>query len=164
MKENEGERDLPTLTEPVLISQMTLTFIRDLPGFTGARNFVLEPLGDDSVTVFGHLRCQDKVLENGITPVSDLSLLVMSPWILWKDYEVMINEAAKDDLSIEDASDVMLLVVVHPKEPLTASTANLYSPIVINRAMGLADQLVPARSEQEVGWSIRTPFPNDGEI
>ena len=27
--------------------------------------------------------------------------------------------------------------------------------------IGFADQLVPAASEQEVGWSVRTPFPPD---
>ena len=59
------------------------------------------------------------------------------------------------------AEDAALLAIVHPSQPLSESTANLYSPIVLNRHTGLADQLVPAATEQEIGWSVRTPFPID---
>jgi flagellar assembly factor FliW len=57
----------------------------------------------------------------------------------------------------------MMLVIIHPRQPLSASTANLFSPIVVNRRTGKADQFVPAGSEQEVGWSVVTPLPLDRE-
>jgi flagellar assembly factor FliW len=66
-----------------------------------------------------------------------------------------------EDLDLDGAEEAGLLAIVHPRTPLSESTANLYSPIVLNRRTGFADQLVPAASEKEVGWSVRTPFPPD---
>ena len=66
-----------------------------------------------------------------------------------------------EELQLSGSEDAALLAIVHPRKPLAESTANLYSPIVINRRNGFADQLVPAASEREVGWSVRTPFPPD---
>ena len=85
------------------------------------------------------------------------------PGILWRGYEVRIDEAMVEELQLSGAEDAALLAIVHPRKPLSASTANLYSPIVVNRRNGFADQLVPAASEQEVGWSVRTPFPADAD-
>jgi flagellar assembly factor FliW len=87
--------------------------------------------------------------------------LVTPPGVLWRGYEVQIDEAMVEELDLTGSEDAALLAIVHPRKPLSESTANLYSPIVINRRTGFADQLVPAASEQEVGWSVRTPFPPD---
>jgi flagellar assembly factor FliW len=160
MTELEEERIMPTATAPMLIPAMNLTFQHDLPGFKGAQHFVVEPLGDDSESVFARLRCTDDV-ELSTTTIKNLTLLVTSPGILWRDYEVQLDDAMVDGLGLSGADDAALLVIVHPREPLSQSTANLYSPIVVNRITGQADQLVPALSESEVGWSVTTPFPTD---
>ena len=64
-----------------------------------------------------------------------------------------------EDLHLAHADEAGLLAIVHPRKPLAESTANLYSPIVINRRTGCADQLIPTDGEGEVGWSMRTPIP-----
>jgi flagellar assembly factor FliW len=89
--------------------------------------------------------------------------LVTPPGILWQGYEVHIDDAMVEALDLAGSEEAALLAIVHPRKPLSESTANLYSPIVINRRNGFADQLVPGASEQEVGWSVRTPFPPDGD-
>jgi flagellar assembly factor FliW len=99
----------------------------------------------------------------GSRPLDNLTLLVTSPGILWRGYEVQIDEAMVEELQLSGSEEAALLAIVHPRKPLTESTANLYSPIVVNRRNGFADQLVPAVSEQEVGWSVRTPFPPDAD-
>ncbi len=147
--------------DPILITRMELTFKRDMPGFDGARHFVVEPIGEGSEGVFGHLLCTDTLHLQSGKELNNLSLLVMSPWILWREYEVEIDEIMVENLGLSSAEDTMLLVIIHPQEPLIESTANLYSPIVINRHTGLADQLVPSLTEREVGWSVRTPFPGE---
>jgi flagellar assembly factor FliW len=154
---------MPTATAQLPVVAMELTLLRDLPGFKGARHFVVEPLGDDDHSVFARLRCTDTVLVAGVTPLDDLRLLVTSPGILWRDYEVELDDETVADLELGDADDVMLLVIVHPRQPLSESTVNLFSPIVVNRRSGKADQFVPSRTELEIGWSVATPLPQEGE-
>lgn len=151
---------MSAVTAPIAINRMELTLRRDLPGFRGAQHFVVEPLGEGDTGVFAQLRCTDTVFVDGGPAIENLSLLVMSPGYLWREYEVQIDDAMVEDLGLSGSDDVALLVIVHPREPLLELTANLYSPIVVNRRTGLADQLVPVASEQEVGWSVRTPFPS----
>ena len=159
----EGEQYMNTATDTVLITKMELTFIRDLPGFNGAQHFVVEPVGDALEGVFAQLRCTDMVYTHTGRAIENLTLLVMSPGVFWQDYEVRIDEAMVEELGLSRAEDVVLLAIVHPQDPLSKSTANLYSPIVINRHTRLADQLVPGLGESEIGWSVRTPFPTEEE-
>jgi flagellar assembly factor FliW len=159
MPELEGDHRMRTTAPPITVTGMELTFRRDMPGFRGARHFVVEPLGDGVPGIFAHLRCTDTVYVQGTVPLQNLTLLVASPGILWSGYAVRIDDAMVEDLELADADEAGLLAIVHPRKPLSQSTANLYSPIVVNRRTGYADQLVPAATEQEVGWSVRTPFP-----
>jgi flagellar assembly factor FliW len=149
-----------TAAPPITVTGMELTFRRDMPGFKGARNFIVEPLGEDVAGIFARLRCTDTVHVGG-KPLHNLTLLVASPGLLWPGYEVLIDETMVEDLELFSAEDAALLAIVHPRKPLSESTANLYSPIVVNRRNGFADQLVPATSDQEAGWSMRTPLPLD---
>jgi flagellar assembly factor FliW len=150
-----------TTAPPITVTGMELTFRRDMPGFRAARHFVVKPIGGDGTGIFAHLRCTDTVYVQGSRPIDNLTLLVTPPGILWRGYEVRIDEAMVEELQLSGSEDAALLAIVHPRKPLSESTANLYSPIVINRRTGFADQRVPAASEKEVGWSLRTPFPPD---
>jgi flagellar assembly factor FliW len=163
MPKLEGERHMLTTAPPITVTGMELTFRRDLPGFKGARHFVVAPLAEGTAGIFAHLRCTDTVYVQGTVPLSNLTLLVTSPGILWSGYSVRIDDGMVDDLELNGADEAGLLAIVHPRKPLAKSTANLYSPIVVNRRTGFADQLVPAASEQEVGWSVSTPFPTDDD-
>lgn len=150
---------MTTAMAPTPVTRMALTFQRDLPGFRGARHFNVEPLVEGEDAIFARLICTDAVHLSGGETMNDLSLLVMSPRFLWANYDVAIDDALRAQLAITRIEDVEMLVIVHPRDPLWHSTANLYSPIVINRRSGAADQLVPSATEDEVGWAVRTPFP-----
>lgn len=163
MIDTERENTMPTATAPVGIITRDLAFTRDLPGFRGARRFIVEPLGDDATPVFAQMRCTDVVDLGDGRQLENLTLLVTSPGILWPHYVVEIDDETVESLEISGADDVALLVIVHPRSPLSNSTANLFSPIVVNTRTGAADQLVPARTEQEVGWSVATPLPLEGD-
>lgn len=153
-----------SLVESSLLRAMELTFNRELPGFIGAHNFVLEPVGDENGSVFAKLVCLDSVaLHTGVT-LGNLSLLVVTPGILWPDYQLSIDQAIVDRLGIGNEEDVVVMAIVRPNQQLSFSTANLYSPIVANRINGLAEQLIPSITESEAGWSIRTLFPQDEEM
>lgn len=146
---------------PSPVPALAVTMRRDLPGFPSARHFLLEPLGDGAESMVARLRCTDQVpLARGET-WDALSLLVLSPGYLWPDYQVELDQATALDLGVADASDAVVLAVIHPREPLESSTANLYSPLVVNRQTGRADQLVPALGETDVGWFVATPLPKE---
>lgn len=154
---------MQTVVESRLITGMEIRFNRELPGFVGAHHFRIEPVGDETAAVFAKMVCLDTVKLLGEKPVVNLSLLVVAPGFVWRDYQLNIGQSIVDELNLHTPEDVLILAVVHPKNPLSASTANLYSPIVINRNSGLAEQIIPTVGESEVGWSIRTPFPPDEE-
>jgi len=148
---------------PMPITRMDLTLEHDMPGFRGARHFTIEPMVEDAEAIFARLRCTDSLLLRSGESLKDLTLIVMSPWYLWQDYDVEIGTAMLEELGLTDSEDLGLLVIVHPQDPLSKSTANLYSPIVINLLTGQADQFVPDVSEQEFGWPLRASFPVDRE-
>lgn len=152
-----------TVRAPMPITRIDLTFQHDMPGFRGARHFTVEPMVEDAEAIFARLRCTDSILLGSGETLKDLTLIVMSPRYLWQDFDVEISPSLFDELGLSDLEDLGLLVIVHPQEPLSKSTANLYSPIVFNVETGLADQFVPGVSEQEIGWSLRAPFPLDRE-
>ncbi len=147
---------------PDPVTPLALTLRRDLPGFRAARHFELEPLGATESMV-ARLRCTDRV-PLGLGETWDaLSFLVLAPGYLWPDYRVEIDATTAADLEIREASDVAVLAIIHAHDPLETSTANLYSPLVVNRRTGRADQVVPALSEREVGWFVATPLPGEGD-
>ena len=148
---------------PMPITRMDLTFQHDMPGFRGARHFAVEPMVEDAEAIFARLRCTDSILLGSGETLEDLTLIVMSPRYLWQDYDVEVGTALFEELGLSNSENFELLVIVHPQDPLSKSTANLYSPIVFNLETGLADQFVPDVSEQEIGWPLRAPFPLDGE-
>jgi len=150
-----------TARAPIPITRMDLTLQHDMPGFRGARHFAVEPLVEEEPAIFARLRCTDSIHLHSGEMLNNLSLLVMSPEYLWHDYDVEIGEAMIEELDLSDPDDLALLVIIHPQDPLSKSTANLYSPLVVNRRTGVADQLVPTTSEQEFGWPVRAPFPLD---
>jgi flagellar assembly factor FliW len=152
-----------TARAPLPITRMDLTFQHDMPGFRGARHFAVEPLVEGEDAIFARLRCTDAIhLHSGET-LNDLTLLVMSPEFVWPNYDIKISDAMIEQLGLSNLEDMAFLAIVHPQDPLSNSTANLYSPIVVNRQTGVADQFVPGTSEQEFGWPLRAPFPIDRE-
>ena len=144
---------------PITRSAMGVTLRRDMLGWLGATHFVLEPIPDDEEGMFAVLRCTDRVLDAQGMMADDLSFLVTSPSLLWPGYEVVLDDAFTSALGLEAAEDGALLAIVTQHVPLEDSTVNLFSPIVVNRHTGLADQFVPAMSEDECGWRLRTPLP-----
>jgi flagellar assembly factor FliW len=148
-----------TVTLPVTLSCMEITFRREMLGWVGAAHFVLEPMDGDVPGMFAELRCtDDKVrLRSGLA-VPSPRFLTLTPWYVWPDYQVALDDEFADALDIRVEEDATLLAIITQRTPLERSTVNLFSPIVVNRHNGLADQFVPATSETEVGWRVRTPL------
>lgn len=54
----------------------------------------------------------------------------------------LLDEDAVRDLGIEDADDILVLVVINARGSLTESTANLAAPLLINPATRCPQQVV----------------------
>ena len=119
-----------------------------LPGFDGAREWVLER-GDDAV--FALLR---NVEQPGI------GLLVTEPWDLAPGYEPDLPDEELSRIGVEEAADVQLLVVatisskmLEPASTDDAATIwlNLAAPITVNVRTHEARQVILDRQ----GWPLR---------
>jgi flagellar assembly factor FliW len=153
---------MQTATLPVALSRMEIVFRREMLGWIGARHFLLEPIEGDIPGMFAELRCTDDVLLRSGVPVPSPRFLVLTPGYLWPDYQVALDDEFAEGLDIVVEEDAALLTIVTQRTPLDRSTVNLFSPIVVNRRTGSADQFVPATSESDVGWRVRTPVLSPG--
>jgi flagellar assembly factor FliW len=143
---------------PVTLSRMEIVFRREMLGWIGARHFVLEPIEGEIPGMFAELRCSDVVRLRSGMAVPSPRFLVLTPGYLWPNYQVALDDEFADGLDIVVEDDAALLTIVTQRIPLERSTVNLFSPIVVNRRTGSADQFVPAISESEAGWRVRTPL------
>ncbi len=150
-----------TLVRPITLSTMEIMFRREMLGWVGAIHFVLEPLTDDDQTdaVFSALCCTDTVRLRGGAVVPSPQFLVAPPGFFAPRYQIALDEQFAESLDLVVPDDAALLAIVTHRNPIERSTVNLFSPIVVNRHTGCADQYVPASSEAETGWSVRTPLP-----
>lgn len=146
------------ITPPVTLTEIDLTFEREMLGWPGARNFRIEPI-EESNGMFAVLKCLDEVTLHAGAVVRGLNFLVTPPGWLWPEYQIELDEQFAENLGLVVPEEAALLAIVCQREPLERSTVNLFSPIVLNRFTGAADQFVPAMREEESGWSVRTPFP-----
>ncbi|HLI16009.1 MAG TPA: flagellar assembly protein FliW [Acidimicrobiales bacterium] len=144
------------MTELRTLEAMELTFPAGMPGIPGARRFALRPLGGGGLNVFGCLTSLEPIRLAGGEQV--VSFLVAAPGLLWPDYRVEVDDGTQALLEIAAPDEAAALVLVDLHEDVGSSTANLFAPIIVNRRLALAAQLVPARTEEEVGWPIEAPI------
>ncbi|MGD0882054.1 MAG: flagellar assembly protein FliW [Acidimicrobiales bacterium] len=147
-----------TRSRPVTAEVMDITFRREMLGWIGAVHFTIEPIPDAN-GLFAVLRCNDPVRLRSGAEVPELKFLVTAPGVLWPQYQVALDEEFAESLDLVVPDDAALLAIVTPRDPLERTTVNLFSPVIVNRHTGVADQFVPAAAESEVGWHVRTPMP-----
>lgn len=71
-----------------------------------------------------------------------LRFLVVPPASFFPDYALEVDDDVVDQLGIESAADVLVLVVLTPGEGLRNTTANLAAPVLVNTASRRAGQVV----------------------
>ena len=114
-----------------------LHFAGGLPGFPDVRRFVLVRLGDE-LSPFSVLRSLDGNTGDSAGP----EFVVTHPALFFPDYEPEIDDDVAGRLELKSAEDALLLVIVTVADPVSASTANLLGPIVVNRHTRAAAQAV----------------------
>jgi len=128
----KDERVIDTrLGRMALPEERVLTFPRGLIGFMGHREFTLIQVREDSPFL---------VLQSLDDP--KLGLLVADPYNFMAEYEVVLSEADRRLLGLEDQKEATLLVTVTiPQGMPERTTLNLTGPIILNTATRIGLQI-----------------------
>ncbi|MFA9446398.1 flagellar assembly protein FliW [Egicoccus sp. AB-alg6-2] len=122
-----------------------LRFAEGIPGFPGARGFILSDLTDDGTF---------QLLSSVEDP--ELSLVVASPWLFFPDYAPELPVSDQDVLGIEQPEDAVLFCTVIADDN-EALHLNLRAPFVANartldaRQVVLDDSELPLRATVTAG-------------
>ncbi|UOW67201.1 flagellar assembly protein FliW [Paraclostridium bifermentans] len=109
---------------------MELTFKKGLPGFELLINFELSDLENNE---------KFKVLKS---KEEDISFVTTSPFDMYEDYEINLNDETIKELEIENPEDVLVLSIITLGKTLQKSTLNLKAPIIINVKNNLGKQYI----------------------
>ena len=128
------------LTEPVL------SFVRPIIAFERSRRYAVRPLGLH-YEPFASLVSLD---------VPGLNFVVVSPGLIFADYVYAVPERDVVELrlgEVADPSEIQTLAIVRRRD-VPSPVVNLRAPIVINRKLGLASQVV---LEDDCGFGFLVP-------
>jgi flagellar assembly factor FliW len=108
-----------------------IELVHPMPGFPGLRRFALVQLDDDGML------CQLRSLDD-----PSLRFLVVPPGPFFPDYAPEVGDDVVRDLGIESVDDVVVLLVLNAGGSLSATTANLLAPVVVNTVTRRASQVI----------------------
>jgi flagellar assembly factor FliW len=123
-----------------------LTFVRPIIAFERARRYAVRPLGPH-YEPFASLVSLD---------VPGLNFVVVPPGLIFPDYVYTVPERDVVELRLNDVagpSEVQTLAIVRRRD-VPSPVVNLRAPIVINRVLGLASQVV---LEDDCGFGFMVP-------
>ena len=133
-----------TTPAPALPPVQVLAFAEPIPGFPGHRDYVLVPADSG-----GRLFWLQSVATDGPRFVA----VPAAPY--FPDYAPALPAAACQELGLEDpARAALYCLVTVPDGDVTAATANLRAPVVVNPATAQARQVVLT----DGGLPIRRPL------
>ncbi len=120
-----------------------LSFPWGMPGLEDYKQFNLVVLEENSP--FYCLRC---------TGQPEIGLLLVNPFVAFRDYEFDLAEEAAAQLEIADREQVAVLCTVNTSKGLDSATINLLAPIVVNTEKLMAKQVIL----NDRRYSLRAPL------
>ena len=120
-----------------------LAFDEGVPGFPTARRFALVEV-EDSDAFFWLQSLEDP----------GLAFLCAIPWPFFPDYEPELPEGDQAALQVEQAEDVLVLVVLTVDREAGQVTANLLGPVMINQRTRTGRQIVLSDTD----YPLRAPL------
>lgn len=112
------------------MEEHVIRFERGLPGFPEEREFIL--LEEES-TPFLTLQS---------LPHPEIRFLLISPFLIYKDYEVNLSDEVTSRLAIEKPEEAVILSIITLKESIKESTLNLIAPVIINSLTRRGEQVI----------------------
>lgn len=115
--------------------EVIYSFSKGLPGFDDEHQFALIPWED---TPFLYLQSLQQ---------SELSFLLVNPFLFSPGYSFELPEADREELEIRDQVEVYSMVTIHTQ--VNRSTMNLLAPVVLNPENRTGKQVVLHQSGYE---------------
>ncbi|MBT2146286.1 flagellar assembly protein FliW [Clostridioides difficile] len=75
---------------------------------------------------------EDVLKEFNSTEEDCIGFIVVSPFEIIKEYEIVLNQETIEKLEVKSPNDIMLLNIITVGQTLEESTVNMKAPIVIN--------------------------------
>jgi len=119
-----------------------ITFKEGIPGFEDLKRFFIVIL--DQTKPFFWLQAVDE----------DISLPVISPFDVLKDYSPVVDDSVFTDLCLSREEDLLVLAVSVIPPDVTRMTANLAAPILINIAANTGRQVLIDGGEYQIRHPI----------
>ena len=98
-----------------------IDFDKGLPGFEQETQFFI--IQEEKDYSFAYLQSLK-------TP--ELAFIIMNPFEIFQDYEFDLDEQNKEELKIEDVSEVAVFVILSIPEDFAKTTINLKAPLIMN--------------------------------
>lgn len=108
-----------------------IVFKKGLPGFEYLKKFIIFPVEENELFSILHS------IEN-----KKVGLVVVSPFIIFKDYEFKLSDEKLKELKISSPDEVLVLNTVTLNSNVQHITANLKAPIIINIKEKLGEQII----------------------
>ena len=121
-----------------------IRFVRPIPGFSSLRRWILAPAADDETTLY----------ELASLERPEIRFMVATAYGFFPNYDVELDDDVCQDLSLVEADDALVLVVLTVAHEPAAITANLLAPMVINAKTRDAAQVILSGTE----WPVRAPI------
>lgn len=124
---------------------------RDILGFEGLKLFTI--ISREEKSPFMWLQS----VENGA-----LAFVVVNPQLIKPDYEPEISDQDAKSLQLDKSEDAMILTIVTVRLSPLLVTANLRAPIIINKEMRIARQIVLENDDYPIRYELTNKKDADG--
>jgi flagellar assembly factor FliW len=108
-----------------------ISFVREIPGFTGFTQFVLE--SSEESAPFATLQSVED---------DNVGFLTANIFALFPEYQVELPEDIVVDLDVLEPKDVLIYGLITYKSSLIQSTINLQAPVIVNMQNWKAAQII----------------------
>lgn len=121
-----------------------LDFPEGLPGFENVKKFIL--LGKlEEESPFQWLQSVDS---------PELAFVIIDPRLIKPDYIVDVDDNEVEILEVKDTNNVLVYSIVVVPEDITAMTANLKAPVLINTENNKGKQIINTNDEYPLKYYI----------